>query len=103
MQQIKHIVDQATGVFATKRILQRAKIADARFVEHGHLAVKQRPLARQADGGFAEGRKFLAPVEAMAGEKLGLAVSDAAERAVAVELHFVKPFVAVRYLIDERS
>ncbi|MNJ45841.1 hypothetical protein D3C77_409530 [compost metagenome] len=92
---IEQVVEDGRVAGAVECVLQGLEVGHAFTVVDHHLAIKpgRLKLQRLECGGLAG--QFAGPVVAVAGEQVHLAMVDAGEDAVAVELHLVVP-VAVR-------
>ena len=96
MQQVEQVVGDLLVAFAIEGVLQRLKVGHAIVVGHHHLAVEPGRVEFE----FFQRRNlawhFCRPVMAVAGEQAHVAVIDAGEDAVAVELDFVAPVAGRR-------
>ena len=95
MEEVEGEEDQLVRAPLGERVLQGGEARDAPLVLHHDLAVDQRLLAGQSSKASASTPVAVGPVEPGAGEQPHLAVVDARDGPIAVELDLVQPVVAV--------
>src|SRR6516225_11411545 len=76
MEKIEDIVNEALALPCLQRGLQLGKIRNAFLVLDHDLAVDQRRMRGQLGNGGGDVGKFLAPIEALAGEQADIAMVE---------------------------
>jgi hypothetical protein len=101
MQQIENEIHQPGRVAGVRRGLDHAEGRDAVREGAAQFAVGIGLARIERRHGFGDGRIFVRPVEAGAGQQLHSAAVEPRMHAVAVELDFVQPLAAFRRRVDQ--
>ena len=103
VEQVEDEVDQSLALRIGQRVLQRLEAGPTAVIDDGDFAIEPRGLKAELADSLGDAIQRSGPLLAVSREHRHLALVDAAEHAVAVELDFMQPFIAGGNGVDQRG
>ena len=103
VEQVEDEVDQSLALRIGQRVLQCLEAGPTAFIDDGDFAIEPCGFEAELAHGLGDAIQRSGPFLAVSREHRHLALVDAAEHAVAVELDFMQPFIAGRNGVDQRG
>ena len=103
IEQIEDVIDQPVLPAGFEFFLQQREAGDAVIAFDDQFAIDHRAVGIEFGDGVGDALECGRPVEALAGQQLGLAAGKPRLQAVAVKFDFMNPVGAVRRLVGERG